>query len=46
MNSVLEDKKGEREKSILLKLSAVLRDFSPHLYSFIFGVDKIQRMEI
>lgn len=46
MNRIHEDKKGKREKSILLKLSAVLRHFSPHLYSFIFGVDKIQRVEI
>lgn len=49
VNNILEDKKGEREKSILLKFSAVVMDPPPlpaHLYSFIFGVDEAQRVEI
>lgn len=34
-NNILEEKKGKREKSILLKLSAVVRDFSPFVFFYL-----------
>lgn len=47
MNNRLEDKKGDREKSILLKLSAVLRDSPfPPICILLFLELMKQRVEI
>lgn len=37
MNSIPDDRKGEREKSVLLKLAAVVRDSPPFVFYFWTG---------
>lgn len=34
VNNILEDKKGKREKSVLLRLSAVVTGFSPFAFFY------------
>ena len=45
MNNILKDKKGKIGKSIVLKLSTVVTDFSPFVF-FQLGVDEAHRVKI